>query len=118
MILDLDFIKPFKETTRAHNLRFLSSSYGWDGTSTPNIQRVLTIEEGAPIRIIERLQRFNGCSRAYKSPTIYCSYNRVFYIKEAVRNACNKKYLARRGLVIIMTSETPSIISQHTICIN
>lgn len=70
MILYLDFIKPFKETTRANNLRFLSPSYGWDGTSTPNIQTVLTIEEGAPIRIIERLQRFNGCSQAFKSPTI------------------------------------------------
>lgn len=70
MILDLDFIKPFKGTTRAHNLRFLSPSYGWGGTSTPNTQRVLTIEEGVPIRIIEGLQRFNGCSRAFKSPTI------------------------------------------------
>lgn len=69
MILDFDFIKPFKETTRAHNLCFLSPSYGWGGTSTPNIQRVLTIEEGAPIRIIEGMQRFNGCSRAFKSAT-------------------------------------------------
>lgn len=70
MILDLDYIKPLKETNRAHDLHFLSPSYGWGGTLTPNIQRVLTIEGGAPIRIIEGLQRFNGCSQAVKSPTM------------------------------------------------